>query len=204
VTNGDSDTSSFVVPCLFRAVEWVYSYCLLQLLRRKWPALCRDDSTELYVLGHFALSFVAYVLSFCVFRTIGALFVLYSMWRIIELVAFYLKQMIGHQPKVASPERSFVLALVSYFEVTLWFAVWYSVFAKFGYLTIKQLPVGWAIFRESLAMMLVNSSDAFESPSRLVWTAMCFQYVVGLFLTLVVIARTVNSLPELRQSRDDR
>ena len=109
-------------------------------------------------------------------------------------------QMIGGKPEVASRERSFALALLNYFEVTFWFAVWYSVLVRCGSLKITDsYPSGLSIFRESLAMMLVNSSNTFElTVSWWLWTAMCVQSIVGLFLTLVVVARTVASLPPLK------
>jgi|SRR5262245_52285921 len=198
VTNG-SGASSFVVRCLSTALGWVERYCLLELLRRKGGLGLDDFRTDLYVIGHFALAFVAYVLSFLMSCILGALVILYSAWRIIELVAFFLMQMIGGRPTVASPERSFVLALFNYFEVTFWFAVWYSVLVTCGSLKVAS-PSGLSIFRESLAMMLVNSTNAFDQTSSwFVWTAMCVQSVVGLFLTLVVVARTVASLPPLKK-----
>ena len=204
VTN-DGSSDSFVIPCLSTALGWVERYCLLELLRRRrWLGL-DDFRTDLYVIGHFGLAFVAYVLPFWVSftyevnLTLGALVILYSAWRIIELVAFFLMQIIGGRPTVASPERSFVLALFNYFEVTFWFAVWYSVLVTCGSLKVAS-PSGLSIFRESLAMMLVNSTNAFDQTSSwFVWTAMCVQSVVGLFLTLVVVARTVASLPPLKK-----
>ena len=85
--------------------------------------------------------------------------------------------MIGGKPEVASRERSFALALLNYFEVTFWFAVWYSVLVRCGSLKItNSYPSGLSIFRESLAMMLVNSSNTFElTVSWWLWTAMCVQ-----------------------------
>jgi hypothetical protein len=159
------------------------------------------------VIAHLGLAIVAYVLSFWVPWTSFVilwipLVIVYSAWRIVELVAFFLMQMVGHQPRVASPERSFVLALFNYFEVTFWFAVWYSVFVRCGSLTIKSSFPPASIFRESLATMLVNSSGAFDDQTTpwWMWTAMCVQSIVGLFLTLVVVARTVASLPPLKPS----
>jgi hypothetical protein len=200
VTNGGSGTSSFVVPYLLARLKWVKKYCLLELLPN-WFHLSAFW-IDLYVIGHLGLAVLAYALSFWVPCTLGALVILYSAWRIIELVAFFLVQMIADEPGVASRERSFVLALSNYFEVTFWFAVWYSVFVRCGSLTItKPFPSGFAIFRESLAMMLANSSNAFEPmPSWSVWAAMCLQSVIGLFLTLVVVARTVASLPPLKRT----
>jgi len=206
VTNGSSGAPPFVVRHLSAALEWVEKYCLLQLLRRiGWLGL-GDCCTDLYVIGQFGLAFVAYVLSFWVSwiyvvnLMLGALVIFYSGWRIIELVAFFLMQMIGGKPEVASRERSFALALLNYFEVTFWFAVWYSVLVRCGSLKITDsYPSGLSIFRESLAMMLVNSSNTFElTDSWWLWAAMCVQSIVGLFLTLVVVARTVASLPPLK------
>ena len=133
---------------------------------------------------------------------LSALVIFYPAWRIIEVVTFYLRQIIQRQPIVANVQRSFVFALSNYFEVTFWFAVWHSLFVRCGYLTIENSSPSWlSIFRESLAMMLVNSSNTFgPTPSRLVWTAICIQSVVGLFLTLVVVARTIASLPPLKDS----
>ena len=206
MTNSGSD--SFFVCFLVARFKWVQKYCLLELLRRKARFPSSDCCTDLYVIGHLGLAVMAYALSFWVPWIWLVIFwislvILYSAWRIIELVTFYLRQMIAHEPRVASPERSFVLALLNYFEVTLWFAVYYSVFEKVGSLKIAHpLPPAFSIFRESLAMMLVNSSSAFEpTGSWLVWTVMCVQSVVGLFLTLVVVARTVASLPQLSSSR---
>jgi hypothetical protein len=206
VTNGSSGAPPFVVRHLSAALEWVEKYCLLQLLRRiGWLGL-GDCCTDLYVIGQFGLAFVAYVLSFWVSwiyvvnLMLGALVIFYSGWRVIELVAFFLMQMIGGKPEVASRERSFALALLNYFEVTFWFAVWYSVLVRCGSLKITDsYPSGLSIFRESLAMMLVNSSNTFElTDSWWLWAAMCVQSIVGLFLTLVVVARTVASLPPLK------
>src|SRR5262249_43091208 len=80
----DGSSDSFVIPCLSTALGWVERYCLLELLRRRrWLGL-DDFRTDLYVIGHFGLAFVAYVLSFWVSftyevnLTLGALVILYS------------------------------------------------------------------------------------------------------------------------------
>jgi hypothetical protein len=207
VTNGGSGSPSFVVPCLSAALNRVERYCLLELLRRRGWFGC-DFWTDLYVIGQLGLAALTYALSFWVSftyevnLTLGALVILYSAWRIIELVAFFLMQIIGGRPTVASVERSFVLAISNYFEVTLWFAAWYSLLVRWGSLSLSEsLPPLLSIFRESLAMMLVNNSNSFlPTPSRFVWTTMCVQSVVGLFLTLVVVARAIASIRKLTPS----
>jgi hypothetical protein len=196
---------------LSAALDWIQRHCLFHLVRthKGWFGPRSDAPVDLWVLGHLVLAAATYALSFylsftyAINVTLGTLVILYSAWRIIELVTFLLNQLVsarggpGGVPRVASYERSFVLAIANYFEVTLWFAAWYSIFVRWGSLFVEpSLPRPLSIFRESLAMMLVNTSNSFlPTPSRFVWSAMCFQSVVGLFLTLVVVARTVASLP---------
>jgi len=69
-----------------------------------------------------------------------------------------------------------------------------------GYLDIASSPLVLSVFRESLAMMLVNTTGFFTpKPSWPLWIAMCVHSVVGLFLTIVVLARTLNILPQLAE-----
>lgn len=131
---------------------------------------------------------------------VEAILVILSLWRILELLAFHLGELVarassGKQVSIASFERTFVFALANYLEVTLWFATWYSIMVANGAVQGPE-PLFLSIFRESLAMMLVNTSGLFTPrPSVVLWLMMCFQSVVGLFLTLVVLARSIALLP---------
>jgi hypothetical protein len=125
-----------------------------------------------------------------------------SALRLLDLISFHLNQLIARRGRpggvhtVASYERSLVLALSNYLEVTLWFSAWYAMAHRGGYLDITSSPLVLSIFRESLAMMLVNTTGFFTpKPSWPLWIAMCLQSVVGLFLTIVVLARTLSLLP---------
>src|SRR2546430_2042748 len=160
---------------LSAALDWVQRPCLFQLLRKRYGWFgTADTPIDLWVFGHLALAFLTYVLSFylsvqyAINLALGTLVIVYSTWRIIDLVTFLLNQIVsgrggpGGVPKVASHERSFVLAIGNYFEVTFWFAAWYSILVRWGSLVIEpSLPRGLSIFRESLAMMLVNTSNTF-------------------------------------------
>jgi hypothetical protein len=173
-----------------------------------------DVLVDRYVLVSTALAAVVYAVSFIALPipytanfVLATLVILVSFWRIIETSSFHLNMLIsrvgrpGGVPTVASYERSFVLMLLNYIEVTFWFATWYSISVRQGVLT-GPTPLPLSIFRESLAMMLVNTSGLFmPSPSRLLWTAMCFQSVVGLFLTIVVVTRTLAMLPAPEEDR---
>ena len=131
-----------------------------------------------------------------------------STLRLLDLISFHLNQLIARQGRpggvhtVASHERSLVLALLNYLEVMLWFGAWYAIAYRSGYLDITSSPLALSIFRESLAMMLANTTGFFTpKPSWPLWIAMCVHSVVGLFLTIVVLARTLNNLPAPKEDR---
>jgi hypothetical protein len=128
-----------------------------------------------------------------------------SVLRLLDLISFHLNQLIARRGwpggvyTVASHERSLLLALLNYL-VTLWFGAWYAMAYRGGYLHIASSPLVLSIFRESLAMMLVNTTGLFTpKPSWPLWLAMCVHSVVGLFLTIVVLARALNSLPSPKE-----
>jgi hypothetical protein len=157
----------------------------------------------------YAISFVQLPISYRANFGIATVVIVLSFWRIIETSSFHLNMLIsrvgrpGGVPTVASYERSFVLMLLNYVEVTLWFATWYSIAARQAVL-VGPSPLPLSIFRESLAMMLVNTSGLFQPTSScLLWAAMCFQSVIGLFLTIVVVARTLTMLPVPREDEAD-
>jgi hypothetical protein len=208
---------SSVVCRISQALNWLQKLSILyQWLQRRGlhtvplgsPRGAIDVLVDRYVLVCTALAIVMYAVSFVEVRflyapnfLVATLVILLSFWRIIEIASFHLNTLISRVgrpngvPTVASYERSLVLMLLNYAEVTFWFASWYSISVREGVLSGPS-PLPLSIFRESLAMMLVNTSGLFQpTSSLLLWAAMCFQSIIGLFLTIVVVARTLAMLP---------
>jgi hypothetical protein len=99
--------------------------------------------------------------------TLAVILIVASAWRIMEIITFHLNMLIarpgrpGGVATVASRQRTLVLALANYLEITLWFATWYSIAERQeAFVGPKPLPL--SIFRESLAMMLVNAPELFK------------------------------------------
>jgi hypothetical protein len=207
---------SYVLVCL-QKLGFLHVLLKLRGLHNVPPGEPRgriDVLVDRYVLVSAALAVVVYAVSFVELSisytanfVLATIIIVLSAWRIIELVSFHLNFLVsrvgrpGGVATVASYERTFVLMLLNYVEVTLWFAVWYSVSVRQGVLT-GPAPLQLSIFRESLAMMVVNTSGLFTpSPSWLLWSAMCCQSLIGLFLTIVVVARTLTMLPVPEEDR---
>jgi hypothetical protein len=197
-----------IVANLARVLDFIQKRSILYLLLR-WRGLHDQDRfVDRYVMACTVLAPCMYLASFVPLPLtllkvgLAAILIFVSAWRIIELVTFHLNMLIarpgrpGGVSSVASYERTFIFALANYLEVTFWFATWYSIAVRQGAFQEVQGPLLLSIFRESLAMMLVNSSGLFKPrASWCLWAAICFQSVVGLFLTLLVLARAVAMLP---------
>jgi hypothetical protein len=94
--------------------------------------------------------------------------------RIATLVCFHLNSLLTRSAPVASYERSFVLLLANYVEVTFWYALWYSIACRNHLFSEVGTTLLLSILRESIAMMVVNTSGLFKpSDSWLLWAAMC-------------------------------
>lgn len=218
------EPASSIVARLVTALNFIEkSTIYYQLLRQKelldlpeGASRGRSDVVvDRYVLGWtvaaaatYFLSFVTLPLSDIANVIIASAVVVLSAWRVVELASFHLNMLLSrnNRPKgrvatVASFERTFILLLLNYFEVTLWFATWYSIAVREGVLKAPS-PLPLSVFRESLAMMLVNTSGLFTpTPSLPLWIAICFQSVVGLFLTVIVLTRTLSMLPPLKEDK---
>jgi hypothetical protein len=93
---------------------------------------------------------------------------------------------------------------MNYLEITLWFGTWYA-FAQRQGLLIVGSPKSLTIFRESLSMMLANSTGLVKlsevSPQTdyvsnfALWIAFCTHTLVGLFMTLVVLTQVISFIP---------
>jgi hypothetical protein len=172
-----------------------------------------DRRVDLYVLIWAAVAVVACVSAIWPVPVwLAALIFVVSVWRILELFAFHLRLVLsgtgrrGGLLTVASSHRSVLLFLINYLEVAIWFAADYSLLAHCG--VFKGSPHWLSILRESLAMMVANTTQALEINDSAVgaaatWVLFIAHTVVGLFLTLVMVGRIVAYLPTPKEDDGD-
>jgi hypothetical protein len=88
--------------------------------------------------------------------------------------------------------------LCNYVEIVLWFATAYALLYRCEYLSVSFKPVAPVILRESVGLMVANSSGVFKNPEGwVIWITMTLHCVVGLFMTTIVAARLIALLPRL-------
>ena len=193
-------------------------------IRRWWSAKLRNKSTrDRYVEGLVLTSFLLAISLFVIGRLgsylvigewLGLLIVVLAVYRIFDLVTFLALDTLtgagnpGGTQAVASYERTFLLAIINYVEVVFWFASCYAVLRHAGALEIvsgivsKDGPGALTLWRESLMMMVLNSSGDVKATSRVAYAFFIGHSLVGLFMTAIVLARVVALLRPPRLDAD--
>lgn len=175
---------------------------------------------EAYVLVHTLLAFVTLVIA-----TINhskpvswllLILVLYGSLRVFETIIYQINVLLfdeyrafkaGKEYKVRSFRRLVLLLLHNYLEVLCWFGVFYTFFYRSGDLTIPAQNVEFfTIFRESLLMMISFSPERNEPMTSLGMFVITVHSFVGIFMTVIVLARFLALLPapESKDAMDNR
>lgn len=125
---------------------------------------------------------------------------LFAAVRIFEIMRFQFELVLAPPAKSAlrAYRRSIILLLLNYTEIVLWFSAIYTIFCEWKYFVIELDPPMLVILRESIGLMVANSSGGFAKPSGYaVWTVLILHCAVGLFMTTVIAARVISLLPRL-------
>jgi hypothetical protein len=138
-------------------------------------------------------------------------FVCYGVARVFEIVVYQVNVLLfdeyrafqeNREYKVRSFRRLVLLLLHNYLEVLCWFGVFYLFFYRSGDLKLTQPVEFFTIFRESLLMMIAFSPERNDPTTALGVLALTVHSFVGIFMTVIVLARFLALLPA-PASRDD-
>ncbi len=156
---------------------------------------------DCWVLGWFACAVLS---SFIVIELyhpyLYAAIIIVSSIRILEMITYQMNVLMFHprSSKGISPlrgyRRSIILVIINYFEIIFWFTAYYLISRISGYISIEQFSI-LTVFRESLLFMVGNSTNAFTFNSLCPLVLATLQNVIGLFMTIVVLAHFVSLLP---------
>ena len=212
-TRGESTDDSFVerlahcvltllvtyIPqkVLGRVVRWLDDRLPCRMLRRLAKCFESDASSiDKWVLGTAASSIAVFCLT-PVLKPMAPWVLPLGLWRVYGIVV-HLARVILLDAGRKSRKRSLILAVINYVEIVFWFA--------FAYRTTSCLydPCGLdltgafdALYFSLATMSLLGASDV-KPQHNLGWILLLLQMAIGLFLTMVVLARLVG-LPEKRE-----
>lgn len=191
---------SRLVPRVGRALEILLRltpYAVARVLRADRDMWRFNDR---WVVGWLLLAAAAYAVSGAVASNVIAvgLSVLGAL-RIWELTlyslqaVFFVSERTGGAPAVPTVRRVALLSFVNFAELVLWFAAYYRFLLPSGAVEVSG-PAGLVIIHHSLVEMVANSGGV-KMVSPVAWSVSVLHVALGLFMTLVVVARVVSMLP---------
>ena len=153
------------------------------------------------VLLFFIVSLINLILSiYFPYSTINIIIIFLSCIRVFEIIIYQANVILFHAinsgefPFLRSYIRSVILVVINYIEIIIWFSGYYIVFAAIGDLKIENYIIISSI-RESIVAMVANSTGAFSFTSSIPIIVVTLQTLIGLFMTLIVLAYFISLLP---------
>ncbi|WP_022703772.1 hypothetical protein [Pseudorhodobacter ferrugineus] len=202
-------SDSWLVEFWSRVFGILGKLSVFSVLRAVFGAKVSYGFVEAYVLFHTALALLTLVVaSINIAEPVTLLLkglVIYGGFRVLETVIYQINVLLfdqyrafksGIPYKVRSFRRLVILLLHNYFEMLCWFGVTYTFFYRSGDVVLPSSDLGFfAIFRESLLMMISFTPETSQAKSALGMVVLTVHSFVGIFMTVMVLARFLALLP---------
>ena len=131
----------------------------------------------------------------------------YGIYRIYEIFVYqvnvllfdeYRARKAGREYAVRGYRRIVILLMHNYMEIVCWFGLAYMLFYRMGLVTLDVTsgpPNFVRVFRESLLLMFSFNPDKYQTNTDFSAFIFSVQAVIGLFMTIMVLARFLSVLP---------
>lgn len=194
---------------VFDLLRWASPFQLLCRLIRKRPTYLFVDA---WVLGHLLASFLAVVYVKLSQSNLFWYFILfYSYLRVFEIIVYQVNVLLFDEYRASfrmqtyylrSYRRIIILLLHNYFEIIFWFASSYLVLASdFTFEGLHGSLIG--VIYSSFAVMTSFGSAGIKAQTAVGLYILWAQSLVGLFMTLLSLARFISILPAPRALEED-
>jgi hypothetical protein len=200
-----SPGKAILTEALARFFGFLERRSIFELVRKQLTLKGGPRFVEIWVMSWLAVSIVGFLFSFLQLPWIvSGMIWLASAYRLYEILMYAANTVLfrsvrGATRPLRSRERYAVLILINYAEIIFWFATYYSLLKQqiFSTHDLQRDPCFTAllVLRESLVMMVANTTGAFTPESVWVLILTTLQMIIGLFMTLLVVARLINLLP---------
>jgi hypothetical protein len=218
--NSQPEAESWVVETWSRIFGWLGRLSLFSLLRKVVPSLVAGRHfVEYYVVGNTALALAT--LAVVTWRRDAGetplllLMMCFGVLRTFEIFVYqvnvllfdqYRTERAGHKYAVKGYRRIVLLLLHNCLEIICWFGVVYMWFYRSGHIVLppgSPDPTFFRVFHESLLTMFSLSPAESLPASDAGLALLSLQAMIGLFMTLMVLARFIAVLPT-PESKDER
>jgi hypothetical protein len=200
---------------IFHYLRFISVFELIRVLSKKWSRIAFVKTTyfvDLWVLFHLLLSFFSIVIiKYIDFFPLQISLVTYGCLRIFEIFVYQVNVLLfdeyrtvskGGKYLLQSIRRMIILLLHNFIEIIFWFGSTYILFTSNFSVNLQHVSVMEIIYISFIRMTNFGSSNLNYTSSfglQLLW----FQSVVGLFMTLIVLARFLGTLPAPK-TKDDK
>ena len=197
---------SFIVEFWSSIFGILAKVSVFTLVRKLFPSAITARFVDFWVLSHLVLSMVAVVVAvYSPYPVMGYLFMGYGFLRTFEIVVYQTNVLLfdeyrvvkaGGEYRLEGYRRIVLLLLHNYFEIILWLACTYTVMATdFEH---KWQPgtgtVFGGIFSSFITMTSFGDFDLLPK-STMAASVLLFHATVGLFMTLLSLARFISLIP---------
>lgn len=170
---------------------------------------------DIWVMGHLLLAGLTFYLSIGAFHaenfntTINIL-IFYGTLRVFEILVYQINVLLFDKYRAAKKGipyalkgylRIVLLLLHNYMEILLWFAASYVVAAHQGWVHIGQVGL-LTVLRESMLFMVTFGSSKITAVSTYGAVLVLMQSTVGIFMTVIILARFLSLLPKPKTMDD--
>jgi hypothetical protein len=193
---------------VFQSLRWV---SLFEPLRRIFPALKTEGAVDGWALSNFVLAILAATAAPFVTCLWGKVFLVgYSLLRVFEIAIYQINVLIfdGYRAqkenklyKLRGYRRLVVLLLQNYTEIVFWFAAIYVALSTNFDFRIQDTANSFFGGIYSSFIVMTTFGDPNVVPKNL-WAAslILYQSVIGLFMTLLSLARFIAFIPKPKSS----
>ncbi|KAA0258776.1 hypothetical protein FHQ18_02180 [Deferribacter autotrophicus] len=201
---------SWIVFFWAAVFEFLSYFSLFNTIRLIFPSLRRSYLfVEFYVFCNTITSFFFLVLTTTVnyiSDSILMFFSIYGFMRTFEIIIYQINVLLfdefrallaGKKYALYGYRRIVILLLHNYLEIACWFGISYMWFSLNGHISFNGvlIPSFWQVFHESLLLMFAYTSDKIIAESSTALAIFTLQAIIGLFMTILVLARFLSLLP---------
>lgn len=197
---------SYLVPMWVYILTIFEKLSLFALIGFLLPKLRRKYSfVDSWVIGNLLLSIISLYLVYfqIVPHFLSYCLMIYGFIRVFEIFIYQLNVLLVHPFRKENPTsytlvgyRRMTIALVhNFFEIIFWFATTYVVFQFSFDTSLENLNPFILIYFSFLTMVSYTSNLDNTSWTLLATIVLHFQALIGLFMTLLSLARFISLLP---------
>lgn len=198
--------NSFIVEFWARIYGFLRSVSLFSIVCRLFPQGVPGAFVDAWVLGHLLLAGVCvFLVSLTPESWLAMLVVMYGGLRVFEVTIYQVNVLLfdeyrafkaGRDYELIGYRRMVILLLHNYAEIILWLACTYTVLARdFDFKWQQGRDNVWGSVYSSFITMTTFGEFDLAPKSGLAAFVLLFHATIGLFMTLLSLARFISLIP---------